>query len=108
MNSTTDAPILGLSTPGQRLRGGAGPDLLEATPTAPGGLQTRDTNRLLWTETLNALVENGYTELPPFPSDAINVKPVYKLISAAESNNGDLYAMPAWPALRTRRIGRQR
>lgn len=114
MNGKTDAPVLVLRTPGQHLRGGAGPELLEATPTSSNGLKIDHSiaeviafsptsaehtfnNRLLWTETLNTLIENGYTELPPFPADAVNVKPVYKLISDAELNDENLYALPAWP-----------
>jgi len=113
MNGDTSAPVLRLRPPRQHLRGGAGPELLVATPTSSGMKIDRSiaevvayspassehafSNKLLWTETLNTLVENGYTELPPFPNNAVNVKPVYKLITADELNGGGLYAMPAWP-----------
>lgn len=114
MNGDTSAPVLGLRTPRQHLRGGIGPDLLTETPTSDSGMKIdysvaemvaysptsakhAYSNKLLWTDTLNAYVEKGYTEIPPFPNTAVNIKPVYKLISRSELNNGKLYGMPAWP-----------
>lgn len=38
----------------------------------------------------------GYTDIPNFPSNAITVKPVYKLITQNKLTNG-IYIFPGWP-----------
>jgi len=114
MEGRPPPPTLALRSPLQFQRGSGTPHILEETPVAAGGLKVdyavaevvayspasaehAYTNELLWTDTLNAYVEQGYTEIPPFPPTAVNIKPVYKRVSQSELHGGSIYAMPAWP-----------
>lgn len=56
------------------------------------------TNKIFRYTTLAGYMQEGKTEIPGFPNDAITIKPTFKVItqSALQSNNG-LYAMAAWP-----------
>jgi hypothetical protein len=54
-------------------------------------------NKLLLEDTFKAYLQEGYTEVPAFPVDAVNIKPVYKIISPEKLVDGRYYTMPAWP-----------
>lgn len=53
-------------------------------------------NRLFLESTLKQLIKDGYTDIPNFPVNAITIKPVYKVINAANTVNG-IYTFPGWP-----------
>ena len=55
-------------------------------------------NKLLLETTLQTYLKAGYKQIPAFPVDAVNVKPVYKIISPAKLVDGRYYTMPAWPS----------
>ena len=52
---------------------------------------------LLRKETLNALLEGGATQIPPFPATALAIKPVFQMIRARDLVQGRYYALKAWP-----------
>lgn len=110
--------VLNLRTPqigsGARL----GPELLAITQIGKKGLKIdyavaetvayspqsamhAYTNELFFEDVLASYIAEGYIEVPDFPAATINIKPVYKLITADELNDvnnyDSLYAMPAWP-----------
>ncbi|WP_299657803.1 hypothetical protein [uncultured Tateyamaria sp.] len=111
------APILGLRQPLQHAKGGKGADLssdatandagikvdysvAEVVAYSPTSAQHALSNKLLLTQTLQTYLEQGYSDIPAFPPSTVNIKPVYKLISASdltEVGGRNLYAMPAWP-----------
>ncbi len=62
----------------------------------PPAAQHAINNALFLQSTLNEYLENGYTDIPNFPSNAITIKPVYKVITAANTVNG-IYTFPGWP-----------
>ena len=53
------------------------------------------TNKLFLQSTLNAYLQDGYTEIPNFPDNSITIKPVYKIIS--KNVTGGIYKFPGWP-----------
>ncbi|WP_111655827.1 hypothetical protein [Isoalcanivorax indicus] len=53
-------------------------------------------NRLFLQSTLETFLKEGYEEIPNFPSNAITIKPVYKVINASNTQDG-IYTMPGWP-----------
>ena len=55
-------------------------------------------NQLFSKTALTKLYQAGNASIPAFPSTAVTVKPVYKLVSKANMIPGtSLYVMPAWP-----------
>ncbi len=62
----------------------------------PPAAQHAISNALFLQSTLNEYLKNGYTDIPDFPSNAITIKPVYKVITAANTKNG-IYTFPGWP-----------
>lgn len=61
----------------------------------PPAAQHAITNKLFLQSTLNKYLEEGYTEIPNFPSNAITIKPVYKVIPKNVANG--VYKFPGWP-----------
>lgn len=53
--------------------------------------------RLLSTTALDALLEGGAQQVPPFPAHALVVKPVFQIVKAAELVEGRYYALKVWP-----------
>ncbi len=53
-------------------------------------------NRLFLESTLKFYLQQGYSDIPNFPKDAITLKPVYKTITADEITN-NIYTFPGWP-----------
>jgi len=53
-------------------------------------------NTLFLESTLNGYLDAGQIKIPDFPDDAITIKPVYKLITAGNTENG-IFTMPGWP-----------
>jgi hypothetical protein len=51
---------------------------------------------LLHTTALNALLEGGAQQIPPFPSTALAVKPVFQTIRQNELVEGRYYALKTW------------
>lgn len=54
-----------------------------------------DTKVFLW-ETLKGYADKGMTDIPAFPSDAITIKPVFKVIQKSKLDANGLFAMPSW------------
>lgn len=52
-------------------------------------------NKLLLQSTLNTYLEQGYTQIPDFPNNAITIKPVYKLVP--KNSPKGIYTFPGWP-----------
>lgn len=52
-------------------------------------------NRLFLQSTLNKYLQNGYSEIPTFPYNAITIKPVYKVIPKDVKDG--IYKFPGWP-----------
>jgi len=69
--------------------------IFESVAYNPAAAQHAVANRLFLKSTLNALVEQGYSDIPTFPVGAITIKPVYKVIPA-DTPNG-IYTFPGWP-----------
>lgn len=62
----------------------------------PPAAQHAISNALFLQSTLNQYLKNGYSDIPNFPANAITIKPVYKVITAANTTNG-VYTFPGWP-----------
>ena len=115
MNGDDSSPLTGLKHPGQFGHSGmSATTLVDETPVTADGMKVDIAiaevvaysppaaahlynNKLLWTDTLYTLLQDGYDQVPTFPYQAVNIKPVYKLITKDELNKGGIYAMPAWP-----------
>ncbi|RAP59543.1 hypothetical protein [Oleiagrimonas sp. MCCC 1A03011] len=57
-------------------------------------------NKLFLQSTLNRYLKEGYTQIPVFPTSAITIKPVYKVIQKNETDGNvkdGIYTMPGWP-----------
>ncbi|KGI77081.1 hypothetical protein [Oleiagrimonas soli] len=57
-------------------------------------------NKLFLQSTLNGYLKQGYTQIPVFPTSAITIKPVYKIIQKNETGGNvkdGIYTMPGWP-----------
>lgn len=61
----------------------------------PPAAQHAISNRLFYESTLKQLMAQGYTEVPNFPSNAIVIKPVFKIIPRNVERG--IYAFPGWP-----------
>jgi hypothetical protein len=61
----------------------------------PPAAQHAVSNKLFLQSTLDQYLKQGYTEVPDFPSNAITIKPVYKVISQNVPNG--IYTFPGWP-----------
>ena len=53
--------------------------------------------QLLRADALDALLEGGATQIPPFPATALAVKPLFQIIRVAELPQGRYHALKAWP-----------
>ncbi|WGH75532.1 hypothetical protein P8625_15950 [Tenacibaculum tangerinum] len=54
-------------------------------------------NKIFYLSTLKKLQASTYSQIPDFPSEAITIKPVYKIITQNKLNNEGIYTMEAWP-----------
>lgn len=54
-------------------------------------------NNLFSAANLTAIYAAGNAAIPTFPTSAVTVKPVYKVVSKANMVKGSIYVMPAWP-----------
>lgn len=83
----------------ERCCGGGKPDtcIVVTVNYSPSAARHVLTNDLLAQSTLDRYVEEGYSEIPNMPYDAVTVKPVYKVISKEKLDKKGLYAMPIWP-----------
>lgn len=52
--------------------------------------------QLLRRETLDALLEGGAQQIPPFPASALVVKPLFQIVRASELVAGRYYALKTW------------
>lgn len=52
-------------------------------------------NKIFYLSSLKAMQNGDFSKIPDFPSDAINIKPVYKIITK-DKLNGTIYTMPSW------------
>jgi hypothetical protein len=62
----------------------------------PASKYAIDNKIFLW-DTLKGYGDKGMTDIPAFPSDAITIKPVFKVIEKSELNPAGLFVMPSWP-----------
>ena len=53
--------------------------------------------QLLRTEALDALLEGGAQQIPPFPASALVIKPLYQIIRVKNLVQGRYHALKAWP-----------
>ena len=53
--------------------------------------------QLLRTDTFNALLDGGATQIPPFPATALAVKPLFQIIRVKDLVDGRYYVLKAWP-----------
>lgn len=63
-------------------------------PTAAKHIQT---NKLLETSILNALLSDGKTDVPSFPTSALSLKPTYVTASRSKLINGRYFRLEVWP-----------
>ncbi|MFB9245210.1 hypothetical protein IV454_03800 [Massilia antarctica] len=78
-----------------RLAGAPDTAILVSVAYNPPAAQHAIANRLFYESTLKQLMANGYTELPNFPSNAIVIKPVFKIIPKNVARG--IYSFPGWP-----------
>jgi hypothetical protein len=84
------------STKEVKVVGGADTNIFVSVAYNPPAAKHTIDNRLLLQSTLKQYLAQGYTDIPNFPSNAITVKPVYKLITQDKLTNG-IYIFPGWP-----------
>ncbi|ATQ75144.1 hypothetical protein CR152_11905 [Massilia violaceinigra] len=93
------APLAPAAAPSAERPGApsAAPDtaILVSVAYNPPAAQHAISHRLFYESTLKQLMAQGYTELPNFPTNAIAIKPVYKIIPK-HSPRG-IYTFPGWP-----------
>ena len=98
-------PSLQLALPNQATHGSIPKALNEAQPDTsilvsvaynPPAAKHTIENKLLLESTLNRYLTEGRHKIPDFPDDAITIKPVYRLITASNTQNG-IFTMPGWP-----------
>lgn len=53
-------------------------------------------NKIFLYDTLKGYGDGGKTDIPPFPSDAITLKPTFKVISKSALGSNGLYVLAAW------------
>ncbi|POA98894.1 hypothetical protein C2134_09515 [Chromobacterium sinusclupearum] len=64
----------------------------------PAAAEFARKNQLFSKAELTKIYDAGNASIPAFPSNAVTIKPVYKLVSKANMIKGSsLYVMPAWP-----------
>lgn len=98
-------PTLQLAPPSQFTHGSIVRDLNAVEPDAstlvsvaynPPAAEHAIENTLFLESTLNGYLDAGQIKIPDFPDDAITIKPVYKLITASNTEN-NIFTMPGWP-----------
>ncbi len=52
-------------------------------------------NKIFYLSSLKGMQEGNYSSIPEFPSNAINIKPVYKIITSDKIYDG-IYTMDSW------------
>jgi hypothetical protein len=70
--------------------------ILVAVAYNPPAADHAVSNKLFFKSTLDNYLKMGYTDIPNFPSNAITIKPVYKVISQDKVDEG-IYTFPGWP-----------
>ncbi|WP_075343022.1 hypothetical protein [Tenacibaculum agarivorans] len=53
-------------------------------------------NKIFYLSTLQSMQKGEYSQIPDFPNDAITIKPVYKIITANNTNENGIFTMSAW------------
>lgn len=71
--------------------------VFEAVSYSPSAAGYALENEIFLYTTLAEYENEGLEEIPPFPNDAITIKPVFKVITEQNLNNEGLFAMPVWP-----------
>jgi hypothetical protein len=74
------------------------PDLSDAESVSysPGAADFAIKNKIFMLTTLQNYTLEGKTSIPDFPTDAITIKPVFKVIQKSKLDSKGLYAMPSW------------
>lgn len=68
----------------------------ESVSYSPAAAKHAIDNKLFLWETLKGYGDKGLTDIPAFPSDAITIKPVFKVIQKSKLGPNGLYAMSSW------------
>lgn len=69
----------------------------ESVAYSPAAAKYSIENKIFLYTTLAKYAEEGRTEIPAFPSDAITIKPVFKIIRKSELNEDSIFTMASWP-----------
>lgn len=80
------------------LKSGEKPDnsVSESVSYSPAAAKFALDNKIFMYTTLAAYQQKGMTQIPDFPTDAITIKPVFKLIEKRKLDKNGLYAMTSW------------
>ncbi|MBC7884162.1 MAG: hypothetical protein H7X99_01705 [Saprospiraceae bacterium] len=80
------------------LKGGEHADtkISESVSYSPAASDYALKNKIFMYTTLAHYAQEGRTQIPDFPSDAITIKPVFKLIEKSKLDSTGLYAMASW------------
>ncbi len=68
----------------------------ESVSYSPAAAKFALDNKIFMATTLAGYQNQGMTQIPNFPSDAITIKPVFKLIKKNKLDSNGLYAMASW------------
>jgi hypothetical protein len=68
----------------------------ESVSYSPAAAKFALDNKIFMATTLAGYQNQGLTQIPDFPSDAITIKPVFKLIEKSKLDANGLYAMTSW------------
>lgn len=93
------ATKLKLERPAETKAGDSDTRIFVSVAYNPPAAQHAVANKLFLQSTLDQYLKQGYSEIPNFPSNAITIKPVYKVIP--QSVPGGIYTFPGWPGTPT-------
>jgi len=68
----------------------------ESVSYSPSAARFAIDNKIFLYTTLAKYAKEGRTQIPDFPSDAITLKPVFKLIEKSKLTSDSIYAMASW------------
>lgn len=68
----------------------------ESVSYSPGSAAFAMQNKIFLATTLAGYAKQGMTEIPTFPNDAINIKPVFKILPAVSKKGQTKFAIATW------------
>ncbi len=71
-------------------------DIAESVSYSPAATKYALDNKIFLYSTMKAYADEGRTSIPDFPSNAITLKPVFKVITKDKLDASNLYPMPTW------------